>query len=220
MGFTTVNTQGTHKFKLLNAKNHLRSVIVENAGSDYINRKLIVKPSAVSIIDNTIKFDNHGFISGDTIEYNFAAGGSIISGLSTSNQYRVIKLDNDTFRLASTSDNDYERNDYVKFTTTGTGLQEFSFPPIVLTVNAVYSPVSIALTESLVVTPVVRGNIIDNYLYESGTNYGSTILNFEKKPSVKIQNGKEMEIDVVVSNGRIIATDVKFGGKEYFSPQI
>ena len=218
VGFTTVNTQGTHKFKLLNAKNHLRSVIVENAGSDYINRKLIVKPSAVSIIDNTIKFDNHGFISGDTIEYNFAAGGSIISGLSTSNQYRVIKLDNDTFRLASTSDNDYERNDYVKFTTTGTGLQEFSFPPIVLTVNAVYSPVSIALTESLVVTPVVRGNIIDNYLYESGTNYGSTILNFEKKPSVKIQNGKEAEIDVVVSNGRIIATDVKFGGKEYFSP--
>ena len=138
--------------------------------------------------------------------------------MSTSNQYRVIKLDNDTFRLASTSDNDYERNDYVKFTTTGTGLQEFSFPPIVLTVNAVYSPVSIALTESLVVTPVVRGNIIDNYLYESGTNYGSTILNFEKKPSVKIQNGKEAEIDVVVSNGRIIATDVKFGGKEYFSP--
>ena len=218
VGFTTVNTQGTHKFKLLNAKNHLRSVIVENAGSDYINRKLIVKPSAVSIINNTIRFNDHGFISGDTIEYNFAAGGSIISGLSTSNQYRVIKLDNDTFRLASTSDNDYERNDYVKFTTTGTGLQEFSFPPIVLTVNAVYSPVSIALTESLVVTPVVRGNIIDNYLYESGSNYGSTILNFEKKPSVKIQNGKEAEIDVVVSNGRIIATDVKFGGKEYFSP--
>ena len=55
-------------------------------------------------------------------------------------------------------------------------------------------------------------------MYESGTNYGSTILNFEKKPSVKIQNGKEAEIDVVVSNGRIIATDVKFGGKEYFSP--
>ena len=218
VGFTTVNTQGTHKFKLLNEKNHLRSVVVENPGSDYINRKLIVKPSAISTIENTITFANHGFVSGDTIEYNFVGGGSIISGLSTSSQYKVIKLDNNSFRLASTLNNDYERNDYVKFTSTGTGLQEFAFPPIILTVNAVYSPVSIALTESLVVTPIVRGSIVDNYLYEGGTNYGSDILNFEKKPSVRIQNGKEAEINVVTSNGKIIATDVRFGGSEYFSP--
>jgi len=218
VGFTTVNTQGTHKFKLLNEKNHLRSVIVENPGSDYINRKLIVKPSAVSTIENTITFANHGFVSGDTIEYNFAAGGSIISGLSTSSQYKVVKIDNNSFRLTSTLNNDYERNNYVKFDSQGTGLQEFSFPPIVLTVNAVYSPVSIALTESLVVTPIVRGSIIDNYLYEGGTNYGSDILNFEKKPSIRIQNGKEAEIKVIASNGKIIATDVRFGGSEYFSP--
>ena len=191
VGFTTVNTQGTHKFKLLNEKNHLRSVIVENPGSDYTNRKLIVKPSAVSTIENKITFANHGFVSGDTIEYNFAAGGSIISGLSTSSQYKVVKIDNNSFRLTSTLNNDYERNNYVKFTSSGTGFQEFQFPPIVLTVNAVYSPVSIALTESLVVTPIVRGSIIDNYLYEGGTNYGSDILNFEKKPSIRIQNGKE-----------------------------
>ena len=76
----------------------------------------------------------------------------------------------------------------IKFTSSGTGFQEFSFPPVVLTVNAVYSPVSIALTESLVVTPIVRGSIVDNYLYEGGTNYGSDILNFEKKPSVRVQN--------------------------------
>ena len=218
VGFTTVNTQGTHKFKLLNEKNHLRSVVVENPGSNYINRKLIVKPSAISTIENTITFANHGFISGDTIEYNFAAGGSIISGLSTSSQYKVVKIDNNSFRLTSTLNNDYERNNYVKFTSSGTGFQEFSFPPIVLTVNAVYSPVSIALTESLVVTPIVRGSIIDNYLYEGGTNYGSDILNFEKKPSIRIQNGKEAEIKVIASNGKIIATDVRFGGSEYFSP--
>ena len=142
VGFTTVNTQGTHKFKLLNEKNHLRSVVVENPGSDYINRKLIVKPSAVSTIENTITFANHGFESGDTIEYMFDhTGGSIIAGLSTSSQYKVIKLDDNSFRLARPN-NDYERNNYVKFTT-GTGLQEFAFPPIVLTVNAVYSPVSL-----------------------------------------------------------------------------
>ena len=127
VGFTTVNTQGTHKFKLLNEKNHLRSVIVENPNSDYTNRKLIVKPSAVSTIENKITFANHGFVSGDTIEYNFAAGGSIISGLSTSSQYKVVKIDNNSFRLTSTLNNDYERNNYVKFTSSGTGFQEFQF---------------------------------------------------------------------------------------------
>ena len=56
-------------------KNHLRSVVVENPGTNYINRKLIVKPSAVSTIENTITFPNHGFLDGDLITYN-AMGGS------------------------------------------------------------------------------------------------------------------------------------------------
>ena len=86
---------------------------------------------------------------------------------------------------------DYNRGDYVKFTSSGTGLQEFAYPNIELTVNAVYSPTTFTRDGDLVVTPVVRGSIIENYLYEPGTNYGSEILNFEKKPGITLQNGKQ-----------------------------
>ena len=54
VGFTTINTQGTHKFKTLEKKNFLRSVLIEDAGTNYTNRKLSVKPVGISSIENTI----------------------------------------------------------------------------------------------------------------------------------------------------------------------
>ena len=53
-------------------------------------------------------------------------------------------------------------------------------------VNAIYSPVSAGRTESLVVTPKIRGKLIDGYLHEPGTNYGSKFLILRKKPNIKI----------------------------------
>ena len=40
--------------------------------------------------------------------------------------------------------------------------------------------------DHLTLTPVVKGEIIDAYLYDKGTNYGSTILNHQVKPDVNI----------------------------------
>ena len=93
--------------------------------------------------------------------------------MSSATRYKIIKLDNDTFRLANAGANgtdttDYDRNDYVKFTSSGAGLQEFAYPEITLSVNAIYSPTTFTRTGDLVITPVVRGSIIDNYLYEPG----------------------------------------------------
>ena len=62
-------------------------------------------------------------------------------------------------------------------------------------VDAIYSPVSAGRTESLVITPKIRGQLVDGYLHEPGTNYGSEILNFEKKPNIKILNGKDAEVE-------------------------
>jgi len=223
VGFTTINAQGTHIFKTLEKKRFLRSVIIENSGTNYTNRKLIVKPSGISTIENTINFPNHGFLNGEVITYNFAAGGTVISGLSSSTRYKIIKLDDDSFRLANagaagTDTTDYDRLDYVKLSSTGAGLQEFAFPEITLSVNAIYSPTTFTRTGDLVITPVVRGSIINSYLYESGSNYGSDILNFEKKPGVITKTGKVAELKVIASKGRISFVDVRYGGKEYFSP--
>ena len=66
-------------------------------------------------------------------------------------------------------------------------------------------------------TPKIRGELIDGYLYEEGSNYGSNILNFEKKPNIKILNGTGAELKAIALNGKIISCDVSFGGKEYTS---
>ena len=223
VGFTTINTQGTHKFKTLEKKNFLRSVVIENAGSNYTNRKLVVKPVGISTIENTVNFVNHGFVDGEVITYNFAAGGTIISGLSSATRYKIIKIDDNAFRLANagaagTDVSNFDRNNYVQLSTSGSGLQEFAYPNIELSVNVIYSPTTFTRTGDIVITPVVRGSIIGNYLYESGTNYGSDILNFEKKPGVDVKNGKSAELKVIASEGRISFVDVRYGGKEYFSP--
>ena len=222
VGFTTINAQGTHKFRLLNKKNHLRSVVIQNAGDGYTNKKLFVKSVGISTIDNTITFKNHGFNDGEKVVYDFATGGSTIVGLSTSIQYQIIKLDDDTFRLTNagvggTITSNYVRGNYVKFTSSGTGLQEFSYPDISLNVTAVYSPTTLTRSGDLVATPIIRGSILDAHLYEPGTNYGSNILNFEKKPGVSLKNGKGAELKAIVSEGRILTIDVRFGGSEYFS---
>ena len=146
-----------------------------------------------------------------------------MAGVSTSIQYKVITLDNDTFRIShagagGTDSSFYDRGEYTKIESAGTGKQEFAYPLIELTVKAVYSPTTFTRNGDLVVTPIVRGSIIGNYLYEAGTNYGSEILNFEKKPGIVVQNGKQAEVKAIASKGKIISMDVRFGGKEYFSP--
>ena len=80
-----------------------------------------------------------------------------------------------------------------------------------------YSPVSAGRTESLVLTPKIRGQLVDAYLYEEGSNYGSEILNFEKKPNIKVLNGVGAELKAITLDGKIVSCDVRFGGKEYTS---
>ena len=85
------------------------------------------------------------------------------------------------------------RDNHVNITGVGTGIQNFAYPPVTITVNAEFDGVSGVITA----TPSVRGEIVDLYLYETGTGYGSTVLNFEKKPDIKIKNGKDAELKTI-----------------------
>ena len=219
VGFTTTNTSGIHKFITASNKNTLSEVKVISGGSGYTNRKLIVNPTGISTINHTISFNNHGFNDGELVVYNYQT--STISGISTTNQYYILKFDNNSFRLCDagiggTNRTNYIRKNYIKFSSIGSGYQYFNYPKISVSIQ--YSPVGIADSiQSITATPVVRGNIIDAYLYESGTGYGSSILNLHKKPLIKIKTGKEAQISPVIINGSISAVNVKYGGYEYYS---
>ena len=213
---------GSHKFSTLSSSRQVSYIKVINKGEGYTNRKLIVKPTGISTSNNTVTFKNHGFNDGEIIEYDYESGS--ISGISTTNQYYVLKLDDDTFRICDagiggTVVSNYERKYYEIFGSTGTGYQYFKYPDISVSIK--YNSVGFGTTtqeyQDLVLTPVVKGSIVDAYVYESGTGYGSTILNLEKKPIVSIKNGKSAQLTPSIVDGRIISVFTSFVGSEYYS---
>ncbi len=147
-----------------------------------------------------------------------------VGGLSTSKGYYIMKVDDDSFRLAdagittSPSKVNYDRGEYVNLTSTGIGYQTFKYPDISVSCQVSYSS---TVTGSFNFTPVVTGEITQAYLYEEGDNYGSSILNHEKNPSVSVQTGRNAEIKPIIVDGKIVDAVVLDRGKEYYSsPEI
>jgi len=213
---------GTHKFSTLSSSRQVSYIKVINKGEGYTNRKLIVKPTGISTTNNTVTFKNHGFNDGEIIEYDYESGQ--ISGITTTNQYFVLKVDDDSFRLCDagiggTVVSNYERRDYKTFDSTGSGYQYFKYPNISVSIK--YNSVGFGTTtqeyQDLVLSPVVKGSIVDAYVYESGTGYGSTILNLEKKPIISIKNGKSAQLTPSIVDGKIINVFTSFVGSEYYS---
>ena len=227
ISFGTTALNGTQKFQTGEAKKTLSEVRVLDGGS-FTNRKLLVKPEGISTSDFSINFANHGFSNGEVVEYSAVVGlGSTqpqtISGLSESTQYFVLTDSTDSFRLCdagvgATITTNFDQENFVKFTSTGTGFQQFKYPDLQLTLN--YNSVGLGTTtqvNNVILTPVVKGSIEEVYLYEPGTKYGSEILNLEKKPTLTTKTGRDGQIKPIVTSGIINSVNLQFGGREYFS---
>ena len=212
VGFTTENLGGIHKFRTLE-KNTLRDIKVIDGGHGYTNRKLYAKPSNVSIEDDLIKFKGHNFNDGDLV--NYETTGTAISGLSTTSSYYILKEDDNSFRLvdAAVSSN-LTRRKYEKLESVGSGYHIFKYPDINISINVSYGS---SISGIITATPVIRGSIVDAYLYEKGTGYGSETINFVKKPIISIKNGKDAEVTAIVQGGKIVKVNVLSGGSEYYS---
>jgi hypothetical protein len=217
---TATSASGIHKFRTI-SKNTLRKIIVKNSGSGYQHRKLRVSASGISTEYDTIIYKNHGFESGDIVVYSTT--GSVISGLSTTVQYSINKINSDSFKLinvgiGATVKTDLIRSKFVEINSTGTGYQIFQYPPVVVTAAVSFGS---TITGSFTFTPIITGEIIDSYLYEKGVGYGSTILNLHNRPLVTVKNGKNAQLNPIISNGKIIEVQVLSFGSEYFStPEI
>ena len=213
---TDTAASGIHKFQT-ESKNTLVAVKVLEEGSGYTHRKLRVKPIGISTSINVINFKNHGFQSGEIVEYS--AETTTIQGLSTTSSYYINKLNDHQFQLADagiggTSTVDYDRGKFVNFTSSGEGFQIFEYPEIKVNISVSYGS---TVTGDITITPVVTGELIGAYLYEEGTNYGSTILDKEVIPKVSIENGKFAEFKAIVVNGKIVDVAVVNQGREYNS---
>ena len=74
---------------------------------------------------------------------------------------------------------------------TGTGYQTFKYPDIKVNLEVGYAG---TITGDFTIIPHIKGSFTDAYVYESGSNYGSTILNNVSKPSISIEGGKNAEL--------------------------
>ena len=217
---------GIHKFRT-ESKNTIFGVNVLDSGSGYQYRKLRVNPAGILTSYNTINYDNHGFEHGDIVEYSPTVGigttiPQSIQGLSTTSSYYVMKVNDNSFKLAdagigATISSNFEREKFVSLGSTGTGYQTFTYPEIKVNVEVSYGS---TVTGTFNFTPIVSGEIIGTYLYEQGSDYGSKIVNHVNKPSVKIQTGVGAELRPIIVNGKIEDVVVVNKGSNYSSPPL
>ena len=210
---------GTQKLIVGSPQDTILDLKILNSGSNYSNRTLSISTAGISTFFNSVTFENHGFSDGDNIVYSTT--GTVIDGLDTNLQYKILKINENEFGLANaglggTDSTNFEQSNFVSFTTAGIGTQTFKYPDIKASIE--YIQVGGAKTTELI-TPVVRGEIDDLLLTNKGTGYGSQILNFERKPNLKIKNGKNAAISIFIdpSTTGISSVSVAAAGTEYFS---
>lgn len=131
--------EGIQRFRSTRKKNIITSINVIDGGSGYENKKRIASPLGINTSNSIISIENHDYKTGEIITYNTT--GSVASGLSTSENYYVIKIDENRFRLASAgigttfSNFKYLTNQYVNISSIGSGDHEFNYPEISVTIS-------------------------------------------------------------------------------------
>ena len=112
--FNALGTKG-HTFRSTKIRKIIDEIVVAEQGSNYINRNVVVDSqnypptnkknlfntfSGINIIENTIYVRNHGFKSGEVVEYSCGGHSDRILGLNTITQYKVSDVIGDEFKLA------------------------------------------------------------------------------------------------------------------------
>ena len=69
------------------------------------NKRRLVPLSGINTFSDYIEYDNHGFEDGEIIRYS--NDGARIGGLDTDQDYYVLKLNDNQFRLASAGIGNY-----------------------------------------------------------------------------------------------------------------
>ena len=217
---------GNHYLQAINKKSILGSINVLNEGENYENKLRTVSHTGINTSNDQIKILNHGYSSGEIIEYvGYGTTATPISGITTNTQYYLTKIDNDNFKLSqvgsgSTEKDFYYKNKrYVGLTSTGNGLQFFNYPEIKISVIGKVGISSIGTeTFEARVQPIFRGSIETIDLYEKGVGYGVTnIIDFHRKPTISYSQGGGAELSVITYLGVITEVIVLRPGSGYIS---
>ncbi len=220
--FTNYGT-GIQNIQSANKKNIVTNIVVTDSGSGYQNKKREIVVSGINTASNLIKITNHGYETGETIRYSYEGGSNTLSGLSTTTDYYVSKLDDDNFRLClvgSGSTTNYYLNNkiYVSLGSTGTG--SFNYKPITVTIDGNIGIATLTGQDFRAkIQPRFRGQINSIDLTNNGTGYGSSeIFNLDRQPEIDFYSGNGALVSPVISNGKIVDIVITSNGSQYNSP--
>lgn len=216
--------QGNQYFTTVSEKKILSSVTIESGGEGYSSNVIKVSSTGINTSTDQISFINHGFNTGETVQYRFE--GSSISGLTTDQQYLVTRVDDNLFKLSSAgigtqfSSYNFDNKIFADLTSVGSASTYiFNYPDINVTITG---NIGITTTNSLTfkskLKPKFRGSITKINLERGGVAYGSSeVLNFERQPLITFENGSGAQLKAVVEGSTIKDVFVLNGGKGYNS---
>ena len=84
------------------ASRYVQYSATPKAMQDYTNDGSAIAFGSVNVDSNTITLANHGFVTGDFVTYRSDVNGTPFGGLSNLDEYYIIKIDNNSFRVATT----------------------------------------------------------------------------------------------------------------------
>jgi hypothetical protein len=211
---------GTQSIRSSERKNIVSSIVVTNPGTGYQNKRRTIPTSGINTSLNQITITGHGYASKEIVQY---AGTNVI-GLSTTKDYFVVKVNDDTFSLSEvgtgSTDTDYfyDNNILVDITSEGTGT--FNYKPIV--VSIVGTPglsTNTGQDFNCTIQPVFRGQIESIDLSAAGVGYGSSeIINFNRQPDISFKSGEGAQLKPVINNGSVVDVVIDNQGSGYNSP--
>jgi hypothetical protein len=202
----TTNGQGYHKFETKIKRLKVDKVEISQIGSNFYNRHNTAPSNNINIYTDTITINNHGFSSGEII--NYSSEGSLVGGLSTTTNYYIIKVDDNQFRLSKTEN----LNSHVNLTSIGSSFHIFAYPPITVIIDGRQG----ISTSNAIATPIVRGKITNIHIKDGGSDFGSILMNDNFKPNIDIIKGSGAVLKPYIVNGKIESIIVKNGGENYF----
>jgi len=92
---------------------------LDTGGLEVSEKKITISSTDVNATNNEITSNGHGFETGSEVRY-FDGGGTAIGGLTDGNNFFIIKLDDNTFKVALTF-KDAIDNIFILFTSSGSG---------------------------------------------------------------------------------------------------
>ena len=224
VGINTVNLtkygSGTQYFVASDLKQVVSSVIITNPGQNYENKRRTIPAVGVNTVSDQVEIVNHGYESKEIVRYTRPETGDRVIGLSDTDDYYVVKVNDDAFSLTKVGVDpvaaDYYFDNGIIINFSNEGLGSFNYPPITVTVEGAAASYDKTFVEDFqelfIIESPIEENIRTPVLVLAWTDTEAEITNNGVVPDqffVEVNEGSNWLISDDPFIGNILLYDAK-----------